>query len=621
MRRYNFTFLFKFLATLTAAIWFTCFTPQSAQAGTTVTYTMQTGDMNASYFTSGGNCGWYNSDASSIGMYAHNDSPKDAAGWRDLKTAGDNSGSARSLHVGDVFSIRVFASAASGQIGFSLNAGGTEGSSYGNNISGSRLYVNADEVFGYWYVNRSGGNLTFGPQVSSTFHAYQFSARITSETTADLFMTSDGGSPYNAYNLTMNGSAGQNINEFSIYLSDDYNGSGNNDIYWGQTTSVQNSGVVQLGYYLSSGTFTPGLIHDGLDAASTSTSSPNSVYVGGNAGTAVVLNQANDYTGTSTINANATAILANNTGFGTASGGAVSVTSGGGIRLSNNVTVASTKSLTLNGSGASSGGALENWIGNNTWAGAISLGSSSTVASDSGTLTLSGNVDFQSQGYVLSVSGTANTTINGNFINVINGAAKVAKSGAGTLTISGNTSTSASHLMFNHSGGIISISSANAIAVPTDTTYPDKFNFLDNATLQVAANSFTLGNYTDSSHNCGFRIQGGKTGTFDVASGSTLTIDGQIIDVPSSGSGALAKISAGTLVWIRLIRIAAAPRSAPGHCWSIIRLVRARAVERSRSVRAAHWVATAAPVVRLRSVQVPAAHFRPAVPASARLAH
>lgn len=188
--------------------------------------------------------------------------------------------------------------------------------------------------------------------------------------------------------------------------------------------------------------------------------------------------------------------------------------------------------------------------GNNTLAGNITLNDSVTASSVSGgNLNLSGtSIDFQSGAYIITIPGDGNTTISANFINVANGAAKIAKSGAGTLTINGNTSTSASHLMFNHSGGIINISNANAIAVPTDTSYPDKFNFLDSATLQVTANSFTLGNYTDASHNCGFRIQGGKTATLDIASGSTLSIDGQIIDVPSSGSGALTKTSAGTLV-------------------------------------------------------------------------
>ena len=44
--------------------------------------------------------------------------------------------------------------------------------------------------------------------------------------------------------------------------------------------------------------------------------------------------------------------------------------------------------MTLNGAGISSGGALRNISGNNSYAGLITLGSATRINSDSGTLTL-----------------------------------------------------------------------------------------------------------------------------------------------------------------------------------------------------------------------------------------
>jgi autotransporter-associated beta strand protein len=106
--------------------------------------------------------------------------------------------------------------------------------------------------------------------------------------------------------------------------------------------------------------------------------------------------------------------------------------------------------------------------------------------------------------------------------------------------------TNGNRILFNLGGGVISISSSNSIGVPSGANYPDKFNFTDNATLQTT-NNFTLGRQVSGADNAGFRIGGGKTATFDVLANSTLTLDGAIIDIPSTGSGKLTKISAGRL--------------------------------------------------------------------------
>jgi len=197
------------------------------------------------------------------------------------------------------------------------------------------------------------------------------------------------------------------------------------------------------------------------------------------------------------------------------------------------------------------------WNGNFTFtgtqplnfgAGPVTLSNSCQVTLSSSTLTVGGTVDFQNSASdtarTLTITGAGDAALNGNFINAASGASVLSKGGSGTLTLGGSN---AIHVLYNHGGGIISISSSNNIGIPTGVNYPDKFNFTDNATLRVTANSFTLGRNVSGSDNAGFRIQGTKTGTFDIAGDSTLTLDGTIIDLPSTGAGALAKTGTGTL--------------------------------------------------------------------------
>ena len=215
---------------------------------TTVTYTLQDANF-PTQFNDGGD--FFNQGATELAMWA-NSGAKQAVAWRTYKTAGNETtgGTDRALQVGDIFKITVSCTRAFGQIGFSLNAGGTQGSNYNNRISCSRLYFNTDN-YGSWYVNISPNtNQVLGSgytPIQSTYKDYIFTIRITSSTTADVFLTVDG-VDYRAYNLTMNGSG--NIDAFSIYGADMWDGNSNDDAYWKQTCTVQNSGSVELGYTL-----------------------------------------------------------------------------------------------------------------------------------------------------------------------------------------------------------------------------------------------------------------------------------------------------------------------------------------------------------------------------------
>ena len=393
--------------------------------GQTVTYLMQDGNF-PTQFNDGGD--FFNPDGVRLGMWA-NSGNKNTVAWRTFKTAGDNTGSNRNLQIGDVFKITVAATRAFGQIGFSLNAGGAQGSSYANRINGSRLYFNTDN-YAAWYVNRNGGNfsLSYVP-IQNTYKDYIFTIRITSQTTADVFLTVDG-IDYRAYNLTMNGTAGVNIDAFSVYGSDMWDGSSNDDAFWKQTSTVESTGRVELGYFLASGTYNPGIVANGLDANNISNIKVNDVFIGGDAGSAVILDETSNYTGATTINANATARASIAAAFGTTAGG-VTVTSGGMLELSGTTNVGA-EALSLSGTGISSAGALRNTANNNSWSGAITLGAASRINSDAALLTLSGGIGGAAQN--LTVGGAGNVTISGAIATTTG---TLTKDGAGTLTLSG----------------------------------------------------------------------------------------------------------------------------------------------------------------------------------------
>ncbi len=187
--------------------------------------------------------------------------------------------------------------------------------------------------------------------------------------------------------------------------------------------------------------------------------------------------------------------------------------------------------------------------GSATFSGPLSLGTNlTTLADPAGKVVFTGDVDFQNPSgtgpRTITVSGAGDTAFNGNFTNATTGSSVLTKTNAGTLTLSG---TNANRILYNLGGGVLSISSSNAIGIPTAVNYPDKINFTDNATLRVT-NSFTLGRNAGVADNAGFRIRGGSTGTFEVLASSSFTADGPIIDIPSSGAGNLTKAGAGTLV-------------------------------------------------------------------------
>lgn len=113
--------------------------------------------------------------------------------------------------------------------------------------------------------------------------------------------------------------------------------------------------------------------------------------------------------------------------------GSTRVNAGAALQLQGGLTMRN-EALTLNGNGVSNDGALRNVLNNNTYTGAISLGSAARINSDAGTLTLdvaSGNAITGNQN--LTIGGNGNVTL-ADPIALSTGT--LTKDGTGTLTLS-----------------------------------------------------------------------------------------------------------------------------------------------------------------------------------------
>jgi autotransporter-associated beta strand protein len=482
-----------------------------------VTYTMGNSTWYTS-FTSGTAGIFENAGGTELGMYANTSGNKEVVAWRNFMTTGNNTGTARSLQVGDQFTVTVSATSALGGIGFSLNDNGVQGGNYTNRVSGSRLFVQEVGTAASWEVNSAsgtGGYTSLNYNVGTTRRDYAFRIYITSESTANVLMTVDG-VDYRAYNLALNGTSGANIDAFSLWLKDDYNGANNANIFWKPTTSVQNNGFVELGYFMSNGSFTSGVITDGLEANSTTSASINSVLVGGDAGSQVNLATNNTYTGNTTINSGAAAEAQHANALGTTAAG-TSVTSGGALKLYSPTAISyAAEALTLNGVGVSNvNGALRNVGGNNTWNGNITLGSNSRINADitggAGSLAINGTVSGGAN--VLFVGANdSNIAING----IISGeggtqdttTTSLYKDGNATLTLSAaNTYTGDTRIV----AGTLAVSGSGNLGSGSDV-------FISSGAQLNLNSSSTVASVQEVGNLNG--------GTISIGSGATLTVNG-----------------------------------------------------------------------------------------------
>jgi hypothetical protein len=535
--RHGFLVVFAAFALLSAPVSF---------AQTTVNYTMQTGNFNSSLTERNNNppyAGTYNNGATEIGNYANGGSfgnTPGAAAFQTFTTTGNgNTGAVRALQVGDTFTISAYTGAnpsAGGYLGISFRDSTTYSNFSNATDSTTELRFQLDNTGG-WKVYNGGSAVDSGLGAASD---RTFTVKITSDNT---FNATIGGNTY--YDLSMAAGGGK-IDSFSIYTF----GDNNQNSFW-KNASLANTGTVELGYAAPGGTtrtFST-VISDGLVANSTSTTSANAVFVGGDAGSQVNLTAANTYTGLTTVNQNARLEIQNASALGgTASG--TTVSDGGSLSLyqaTGGITVAN-EALSLSGVGVSgANGALRNTGGNNAWNGGVTLGANTRINADttgsSGSLTIGGAVSGGSNVLFLGAMGGTNGNTGGNLI--INGAisgagasqngttTSIYKDGAGTLTLGGaNTYTGDTRIA---QGNLTVSLSAGNLGSGSDV-------FIADGASLTLNNHATVASVQEWGNNNG--------GTITLGSGVLLTINGAnkgtMFQNSITGAGSLSMSGSGT---------------------------------------------------------------------------
>ncbi|MEZ5414315.1 MAG: autotransporter-associated beta strand repeat-containing protein [Opitutaceae bacterium] len=215
-------------------------------------------------------------------------------------------------------------------------------------------------------------------------------------------------------------------------------------------------------------------------------------------------------------------------------------------------------SSTIQGTGISNGGAIQNLNGTNTYQGAITLADDARITANTGSsLTLTGNVALG--GNTLDAGGLGNTTYNGV---ISNGA--FTKTDTGTVTLGGssaNTFTGGLQvnngtLNLNKTAGVNAVGAGSTVTIGDNIGSASSANLVYQASNQMpdstdlvinADGRLVMGTYTDSISS----IAG--TGLIDLGTTGVLTIgaddSNSVYDGSITGSGTLVKDGTGSLTF------------------------------------------------------------------------
>ena len=207
---------------------------------------------------------------------------------------------------------------------------------------------------------------------------------------------------------------------------------------------------------------------------------------------------------------------------------AVNVSSGATLQVQNGINPRI--KVTLNGSPAAGGGALLNYAGNTTLAGPIILGSSATIDSSSGTLTLASTAAFNTPAYALTVGGAGSVTIQ----TPLKSLAGLTKNGTGTLVLTASESYAGPTTL---SAGTLQLSGAGSLPTGNSLTIGN------GGALDVDGHNQTLGALNGVA---GAAVTNSGSGTSSVltinlAPGATATYAGAL----SNGNGTLGLCESG----------------------------------------------------------------------------
>ena len=188
----------------------------------------------------------------------------------------------------------------------------------------------------------------------------------------------------------------------------------------------------------------------------------------------LTLNGTSTRTGGSTTISRGVIRLTSGTGLYASGSGITSVTANtGALELANNITTPSGPTLTLNGTGLTSGGALRNVSGNNTYGASITLGSAASITTDAGQLTVNA---IATAGNAVTFSPAASSTIvlagstSGSGSAVVSGSGTVKGGASNFINLTGGTTVSGVLDAGGFNASLGTLAGAGSITTSTGTS-------------------------------------------------------------------------------------------------------------------------------------------------------
>jgi len=196
----------------------------------TINYPQRVANYDATFTDGGGN---FDDGTENFGMWA-NSAAKQSVAFRNFTETGVPGGTATTMAVGDSFTITVSATQASfGVIGLALLSSPSATASWADRINNYAVQVNLNGNGGNndpWEVVSTAGTINTSSIGGSTSYAdFVFKFTLNTATTMNVSINND----TEVFDVTLNNS---NITGYSIYISDDWNGVANSNIFWKPTT-------------------------------------------------------------------------------------------------------------------------------------------------------------------------------------------------------------------------------------------------------------------------------------------------------------------------------------------------------------------------------------------------
>ena len=195
--------------------------------------TSDTRDFSTNYYSHTDGGGTFSSSGGGLGLWASSAGTNKEC-WISYQLCTDESNyssctsSARLMQVGDAISFEMKGYQVYGEVGVVLNSSPSFSGNYSSKNSNQALEIRSEGHGDYWHIIHSGSNIETSFQSSASSQAWNVSIELTSKNTAAVTMD-NGGTPV-SYHATL---ANSQITHITFYLKDAWNGSSNQDFFFG----------------------------------------------------------------------------------------------------------------------------------------------------------------------------------------------------------------------------------------------------------------------------------------------------------------------------------------------------------------------------------------------------